>query len=159
MKRLLAGIAVVLALAVGGFAFFNGYVYPPHGLESFSRDQYAEAWEKAAKGFCASSELTFERPDFVKYRAVEHGREAYAWGVARCRTRDGRERLAWIYLEWSTKRDLWTRNYSLVLADDDDEVYYTPAFPGQWGRASTALSKIMKENARHVREYLGAPTH
>ena len=159
MKRVLAVLALLLALAGGGFAFFNGFVYPPHGLESFSKDQYEAAWEKAAKGFCATSELTYVRPDFVKYRKVENGKEAYAWGVALCHTRDGRERLAWIYLEWSTKRDLWTRNYSIVLADDDDEVYYSPTFPGQWGRASIALSKVMKENARHVREYLSAGGH
>jgi len=156
MKKLLLCIAAVLALAIGSFAFFNGYIYPPHGLKQFAKQDYDKAWEKAARGFCSSSGLTYVRPDFIKYRPVEAGDEAYAWGVARCTTPQGGERLAWIYLEWSTKRHLWTRNYSLVLADDDDEVYYTPTFPAQYGRASTALSKIFKENARHVREYLDA---
>lgn len=156
MKKLLVALLAVIALAIGSFAFFNGYVYPPFGLEKFSKEDYEKAWEAAAKGFCASSDLTYERPGFVKYRAVTRGNEAYAWGVALCRTRQGDERLAWIYLEWSTKRDLWTRSYTTVLADDDDEVYYTPTFPGQLRRASTALSKIMKENARHAREYLSA---
>lgn len=159
MRKLLLALAAALALAIGSFAFFNGYVYPPHGLERLSKQDYEQAWEIAAKGFCSSSGLAYVRPDFVKYRAVEAGDEAYAWGVARCETPEGRERLAWIYLEWSTKRRLWTRNYSLVLADDDDEVYYTPTFPGQYGRAATALSKIFKENARHVREYLGSRNH
>lgn len=154
MKKLLLALVGLLGLAVGSFAFFNGYVYPPFGLESYSREQFGPAWEKAARGFCLSSDLVYEGADFVKYRPVSAGSEAYAWGVARCRTPDGRQRLAWIYIEWSTKRHLWTRNYSLILADDDDEVYYTPTFPGQYRRASTALSKIFKENARHVREYM-----
>ncbi len=156
MKKLLLALLAVIALAIGSFAFFNGYVYPPFGLTQYSKQDYEKAWETAAKGFCASSGLTYVRPGFVKYRAVTEGAEAYVWGVALCRTARGGERLAWIYLDWSTKRDLWTRNYSTVLADDDDEVYYTPTFPGQLRRASIALSKIMKENARHVREYLSA---
>jgi len=159
VKKILCPALAVLALAVGGFAFFNGFIYPPSSLREFPQDQFAKAWETAAKGFCASSNLTYARPDFIKFRKPDAGSEAYVWGVARCHTMDGRERLAWIYLEWSTKRLVWTRSYTLVLADDDDEVYYTPAFPGQFRRAWTALSKIMKENARHVREYLNAQNH
>lgn len=156
MKKPALALLAVLGLAIGAFAFFNGYVYPPSGLKHLSKAQYAQAWEIAARGFCASSDLAYVRPDFLKHRVVEAGDEAYSWGVARCLTQEGRERLVWIYMEWSTKRRVWTRNYSLVLADDDDEVYFTPAFPGQIRRASTALSKIMKENARHVREYVNA---
>lgn len=159
MKKLLLAILTVSALAVGAFAFWNGYVYPPYGLHEYSKDQFAPAWETAAKGFCASSGLAFVRQDFITFRKPDSGDEAYVWGVARALTPDGRERLAWIYLEWSTKRRLWTRSYTLVLADDDDEVYYTPTYPGQFQRALIALSKIMKENARHVREYLAPPTH
>lgn len=158
MKGLLIAVLAALGLAIGSFAFFNGYIYPPAGLEHLSKDQYAQAWEIAAKGFCASSDLSYVRPDFLKHRVVEAGDEAYSWGVVRCLNREGRERLVWIYMEWSTKRHLWTRNHSLVLADDDDEVYYTPTFPGQYRRAATALSKIMKENARHVREYVSLKT-
>ena len=155
MKKILLALAALLALAIGSFAFFNAWVYPPMGLETLPKEDYRTAWERAARGFCASSGLSFERENFVKYRTVETGDEAYCWGTALCRTADGRERLAWIYLEWSAKRRLWTRSYTLVLADDDDEVYFTPSFPKQLGRAGTALSKIMGENARHVREYLG----
>lgn len=154
MKKLLLALLAVLVLAIGGFAFFNAWLYPPMGLETLSKEDYRAAWERAAKGFCASSGLSFVSESFIKYRPVDSGDEAYAWGTALCRTADGRDRLAWIYLEWSTKRKLWTRSYTLVLADDDDEVYFTPMFPKQLGRASTALSKIMGENARHVREYL-----
>lgn len=159
MKKPLLTLLAALALAIGGFAFFNGFVYPPSGLAEYPMDQYAKAWETAAKGFCVSSGLSYQRPDFVKFRKPDTGSEAYAWGVARCLTIDGRERLAWIYLEWSAKRHLWTRSYTLVLADDDDEIYYTPSFPGQFARAWIALAKIMKENARHVREYLSLPNH
>lgn len=154
MKRALLSLLAVLVLAIGGFAVFNGYFYPPMGLHGLTPDQYEKAWDIAAKGFCSSSDLTFEKADFIKFRKPETGAEAYVWGVARCLTKDGRERLAWIYLEWSYKRRLWTRSYTLVLADFDDEVYYTPAFPGQVRRATTALSKIMQENARHVREWM-----
>lgn len=159
MKKLLSALLVLLALAVGSFAFWNGFVYPPFKLHGLSVDQYQAAWEIAARGFCQSSDLTYERPDFVKFRKPDTGSEAYTWGVARAITANGRERLAWIYLEWSAKRSVWTRSYTLVLADDDDEVYYTPAFPGQYDRARIALGKIMKENARHVREYLNAQDH
>ena len=159
VKTILFSALALLVLAIGGFAFFNGFIYPPSGLHGFSQEHYAKAWEATSKGFCASSDLTYSRPDFIKFRKPDDGSEAYVWGVARCHTRDGRERLAWIYLEWSTKRLVWTRSYTLVLADDDDEVYYTPAFPGQFRRAWTALSKIMQENARHVREYLNAQNH
>jgi len=154
VRKPLLALAGLTALLLVSFALFNAFVYPPHGLKHLPKDQYAQAWDIAARGFCASSGLAFERADFVKHRAVSAGAEAYVWGVARCRTPEGRARLAWIYLEWSTKRDLWTRSYTTVLADGDDEIYYTPSYPGQWGRASTALSKIMKENVRHVREYL-----
>ncbi|GFK95740.1 hypothetical protein NNJEOMEG_03608 [Fundidesulfovibrio magnetotacticus] len=154
VKKPLIALGCLLAVCIAGFALFNAWFYPPHGLERLAREQSAEAWDIAARGFCASSGLTFERVDFIKQRAPSTGGEAYVWGVARCRTADGRQRLAWIYLEWSTKRDLWMRGYTTVLADSDDEIYYTPTFPGQYGRAATALGKIMRENARHVREYL-----
>jgi hypothetical protein len=156
MKKILAACSIALALAVCSFAFWNGYVYPPHGLHEYSKDQYTQAWEIAARDFCASSGLTFVHPDFITFRKPETSDEAYVWGVARSLTRDGRDRLAWIYLEWSTKRHIWTRSYSLVLADGDDEVFYTPTYPGQFQRALIALRKIMKENARHVREYLSS---
>lgn len=159
VRNLLFGALAILALAIGGFAFFNGFIYPPSGLHQFTQEDYAKAWEAVSKGYCSSTDLTYSRPDFIKFRKPDAGSEAYVWGVARCHTQDGRERLAWIYLEWSTKRHVWTRSYTLVLADDDDEVYYTPAFPGQFRRAWTALSKIMKENARHVREFLNAKDH
>jgi len=156
MKKALLALAVLAALAIGSFAVFNGYFYPAMGMDGLAKEQYQEAWERAAKGFCASSGLTYQgfapEPGMLKYRTVEAGSEAYVWGAARCLTRDGRQRLAWIYLEWSSKRKLWLRNYSLVLADDDDEILYTPVFPRQLIRATTALSKIMRENARHVRE-------
>lgn len=158
MKKPFIALAAVLALAIGGFAFFNAWVYPPHGLEDLRKEDYRTAWERAAKGFCASSGLAYLGDTFIKHRTVQTGDEAYAWGTALCRTADGRDRLAWIYLEWSTKRKLWMRSYTLVLADDDDEVYFTPSFPKQLGRAGTALSKIMAENARHVREYLNKTT-
>ena len=156
MKKALLALAVLLALALGGFALFNGYFYPPLGLDGLGKEQYQEAWERAAKGFCASAGLSYQgfapEPGMLKYRTVDSGSEAYAWGTARCLTPDGRRRLAWIYLEWSSKRGLWLRNNSLVLADDDDEILYTPTFPGQLVRAGTALAKIMRENARHIRE-------
>ncbi len=156
MKKILLCLAVLLALAIGGFALFNGYFYPALGMQGLTKQQHQEAIERAAKGFCASAGLTYQgfapEPGMVKYRAVESGSEAYTWGAARCLTQDGRQRLVWIYLDWSSKRGLWLRNTSLVLADDDDEILYSPTFPGQLVRAATALSKIMRENARHVRE-------
>ncbi len=146
--------ALLLLLVIGGFVFFNAWIYPPLGIESCSRQDYAQAWDRVARGFCDSSGLRYEGVDFLKFREVAGG-PAYAWGTARCATPQGGQRLAWIYLEWSTKRKMWMRGYTLVLADDDDEVYYTPTFPKQAGRAATALSKLYRENARHVREYLG----
>lgn len=156
MKRVLIVLAALVALSVGSFAVFNGYFYPALGMEGLAKEQYRQAWEGAAKGFCASADLVYQgfspEPGMLKYRAVESGSEAYVWGTARCLTPDGRSRLVWIYLEWSSKRKLWLRNNSLILADDDDEILYTPVFPGQLTRATTALSKMMRENARHVRE-------
>jgi len=156
MKKLALSLLVLIGLATCSFAFWNGYSYPPLGLHGLSQDQYQTAWEIAARGFCQSSDLGYVRPDFIKFRKPDPGSEAYAWGVARCTTEEGRERLAWIYLEWSAKRSVWTRSYTLVLADGDDEVFYTPSYPGQYDRARIALAKLMKENARHVREYLHA---
>ncbi|GAB6037065.1 hypothetical protein JCM15519_16240 [Fundidesulfovibrio butyratiphilus] len=145
-----------LCLAVVGaltFAAFNAWFYPPHGIENLRKDQDFTAWERAAKDFCSSSGLTYQGVDLYKFRKVDTGPEAYAWGTAKCLTPDGHERLAWIYLYWSTKRHLWMRNTLTVLADDDDEVYYSPTAPRQFDRARIALSKIMAENARRVREY------
>lgn len=156
MKRVLTALAVGLALAVAAFAVFNGYFYPAMGMRGFAKEQYPQAWEHVARGFCSSSSLEYERTAMLKYHEVRSGSEAYCWGVASCRTPQGGERRAWIYLEWSSRRGLWLRNNLLVLADDDDEIYYSPTFPGQFVRAWTAIRKLMRENARHVREALAA---
>ena len=153
MKKLLLSLLAVLALAAGSLAFFIGYVAPPAGLAHYPKEQFRPAWDTAAKGFCASSGLRYLDTDFVKYRAVSSNDEAYAWGVIRTATPDNRIRLAWIYIEWSVKRKLWQRGMSIVLADDDDEVYFTPTFPSQARRAITTLGKALKETARNIREY------
>lgn len=159
MKKALLALAILVTLCIGAFAIFNGYFYPALGMKGLAKEQYQEAWVHAAKGFCATTGLVYQgyapAPGMLKYRPVGSGSEAYVWGTAKCLTPDGRQRLVWVYLEWSSKRSLWLRNSSLILADDDDEILYTPTFPGQLVRAATALSKIMQENARHVREARG----
>lgn len=153
MKIALASALGLVVVGALSFATFNAWFYPPHGIADLGKEQNFAAWEQAAKDFCASSGLTYQGADLYKFRTVGTGPEAYAWGTAKCLTSDGRDRLAWIYLDWSTKRRKWMRNTLTVLADDDDEVYYSPTYPKQFGRAWTALSKIMSENARRAREY------
>ena len=153
MKKYVVALLAAVLVCLGSFALFMAYIYPPAGLKQYSKEQFQPAWEAAAKGFCASSGLEFLGTDFIKHRAVSSNDEAYAWGVARVSTPGNRVRLAWIYIEWSVKRKLWQRNVSIVLADDDDEVYFTPTFPSQARRAATALGKAMRENLRSIREY------
>jgi len=158
MKKISLVLLATLALAAGGFAVWNGSVYPSLGLSGFAKNDYQAAWETAAKGFCASSRLACEGPlPAATFRPMEFSDGAQVWGVARARTYDNRERLAWISLAWSSGAKRWRRAELLVLAGDSDEMYFTPTFPSQTSRAALSLSRLMREAARRVQEYRDWP--
>lgn len=150
-RGLFVGLAVLL-LALGGLVWFGAWYYPAMGLAGIPKDGYRQAMERAARGMAAAEGLVYEDFDFLKFRQVERGGEAYAWGAARCRAGDGSTSFYWVYLEWSKKRGQWLRNYSLELAAPDDEIYFTRFAPGQLGRARLALGKLFGQLAAHVRE-------
>jgi hypothetical protein len=147
-----AVLGCAVALAAGLLLWFGAWYFPAWRLEGFSKTQYREAATFAARGLAHAEDLTFEDFDFLKYRQVEHGGEAYVWGSARCRAVDGGTEFVWIYLEWSTKRGQWLRNYSLVLAAPDDEYFYTRGHPDQWGRARMAIERLAHQLSRNIRE-------
>jgi hypothetical protein len=120
------------------------------------QDQYREAAAYAARGLAHAEGLSFEDFDFLKYREVTRA-PSHVWGAARCRAADGGTELAWIYLEWSSKRRQWLRNYSLLLATPDDEIFYTRGHPGQVDRAKLAIGKLLHQLARNVREVRDPP--
>ncbi|MFP5259942.1 MAG: hypothetical protein ACLGQH_13040 [Acidobacteriota bacterium] len=151
----LSGLAVVL-LAVAGLIWFGAWYYPAMGLAGIPKDGYRQAMDLAARGMTESDHLVFEDFDFLKYREVARGGEAYAWGAARCKAADGSTTFYWIYLEWSKKRGQWLRNYSLELAAPDDEIYFTRFAPGQFGRARLAGGKLLGQLASRIREALSA---
>jgi hypothetical protein len=153
---LLAAAGIVLGL-VAALIWFGAWYYPALGLAGIPKDGYRQAMTTAARGMTRSVGLTFEDFDFLKFRPVERGGEAYVWGVARCRAKDGSTSFFWIYLEWSRKRGQWLRNFSQELASPDDEIYFTRQTPGQIGRARLALSKLLGQLCAHVREARGAP--
>jgi len=157
MKKILLSLLAALVIAIAGFALWNNYVYTPLGLRGYAKSDYQAAWETAAKGFCASSDLTYERSEAVTFRPFETFDGAYVWGVARAKTTDNRERLVWICLEWFSDYKVWRRSDVFVMADDNDEIFFTTTFPRQSVRAFLALSDIMRENVRRVREYLDWP--
>jgi hypothetical protein len=150
------GLAAVLVVGLGLLVWFGAWYYPALGLSGIPKDGYRQAMEIAARGMTASDGLAFEDFDFLKYREVERGGEAYAWGAARCRAGDGSTAFYWVYLEWSKKRGQWLRNYSLELAAPDDEIYFTRFHPGQLGRARLAAGKLLGQLASRVREALAA---
>jgi hypothetical protein len=151
-----AGGGMVIGL-VAALIWFGAWYYPALGLAGIPKNDYRQAMDLAARGMTRSVGLTFQDFDFVKFRQVERGGEAYSWGVARCRAGDGSTSFFWIYLEWSKKRGQWLRNFSQELAAPDDEIYFTREFPGQVGRARLALSKLFGQLAAHVREARGLP--
>ncbi len=150
-RALVAGLGA-LVVAVGLLVWFGAWHYPAIGLASIPKEGYRQAMDIAVRGMTRSDGLTFEDWDFMKFRQVERGGEAYAWGAARCRAADGATAFYWVYLEWSKKRGQWLRNYSLELAAPDDEIYFTRTFPGQFARARLALGKILGQLASHIRE-------
>lgn len=147
----------VLAVLAAALLWFGAWYYPALGLAGIPKSGYRTAMDIAARGMTRAAGLTFEDFDFLKHREVERGGEAYTWGVARCRARDGSTAFFWIYLEWSKKRGQWLRNYSLELAAPDDEIYFTRQHPGQLQRARLALSKLLGQLADHIREARGLP--
>ncbi|MFU2209799.1 hypothetical protein [Solidesulfovibrio sp. C21] len=152
LRRLLYALLAVIVLGVGTLVWFGAWYYPALGLTGVPKDGYRRAMDIAVRGMTASEGLAFQDWDFRKFRQVERGGEAYAWGAARCRARDGSTSFYWVYLEWSKKRGQWLRNFSEELATPDDEIYFTRTSPGQFGRARLALSKILGQLAAHVRE-------
>ncbi len=148
-------VAVVLA-GIGALIWFGAWYYPALGLAGIPKDGYRQAMDIAARGMTATDGLVFEDFDFLKYRDVARGGEAYAWGAARCKAADGSTTFYWVYLEWSKKRGQWLRNYSLELAAPDDEIYFTRQNPGQFGRARLAGGKLLGQLASRVREALAA---
>lgn len=151
----LCAVAVVLA-GIGALIWFGAWYYPALGLAGIPKDGYRQAMTLAARGMTATDGLVFEDFDFLKYREVARGGEAYAWGAARCKAADGSTTFYWVYLEWSKKRGQWLRNYSLELAAPDDEIYFTRQNPGQFGRARLAGGKLLGQLASRVREALAA---
>ncbi len=158
-RRLLACIGWTLLAAVlagvGFMIWFGAWRYPGYGLSGIPKPEYARAMTVAAQGMAVSEGLAFEDFDFMKFREVERGSEAYAWGAARCRAKDGGTEFLWVYLDWSEKRGQWLRNYSLVLADPEDEIYYTRLRPGQRDRAVMAVKRIWRMNRLHLWEVYG----
>lgn len=150
-RALVAGLGA-LVVAVGLLVWFGAWHYPAIGLAGIPKEGYRQAMDIAVRGMAASDGLTFTDWDFMKFRQVERGGEAYAWGAARCRAADGATAFYWVYLEWSKKRGQWLRNYSLELAAPDDEIYFTRTFPGQVARARLALGKILGQLVSHIRE-------
>ena len=159
MKKILLSFFAVLVLALAGFAAWNAYVYAPLGLRGYAKNDYQAAWEIAAKGFCASSKFIYEGPRSVTFRPFATFDGAYVWGVARARTADNRERLVWVCLEWFSDRRLWIRSDLMEMAGDGNEIYFTATFPRQSARAFLALSDIVQENIRRVKEYRGWPSN
>jgi len=157
MKKTALALLAAVSLAVCGFVVWNGSIYAPLGLGGFAKNEYQAAWETVAKGFCASSGFTCEWPTPVTFRPMEFSDGAQVWGVAKARTKDNHERLAWISLEWSSGAKRWRRAELWVLADDDDEIYFTSTFPSQASRAVISLSRLTQEAARRIREYRGWP--
>lgn len=152
LRRLLYALLAMLVLGVGALIWFGAWYYPAMGLAGIPKDGYRQAMDVAVRGMTASEGLTFLDWDFMKFRQVERGGEAYAWGAARCRSGDGSTAYFWVYLEWSKKRRQWLRNFSEQLAAPGDEIYFTRTFPGQFARARLALEKILGQLAAHVRE-------
>ncbi|QLA17854.1 hypothetical protein [Desulfolutivibrio sulfoxidireducens] len=157
VARTAIGLACLAGVVAGLLLWFGAWYFPAWRLEGFSKNQYLQAAELAARGLAHAEGLTFMDFDFLKYREVTRGSEAYVWGAARCRAPDGGTELAWIYLEWSAKRKQWLRNYSLLLATPDDEIFYTRTHPGQARRARLAIDKLLHQLARNVREVRDPP--
>lgn len=153
---LLGAAGLILGLAAG-LLWFGAWYYPALGLSGIPKAGYRQAMDIAARGMTRSVGLTFEDFDFLKYREVARGGEAYTWGVARCKARDGSTSFFWVYLEWSRKRGQWLRNYSQELAAPNDEIYFTRQIPGQLGRARLTLSRLLGQLAAHVREARNLP--
>lgn len=147
-------VAAVAAAGIGGFlVVVNGYRYPAHGLAGVPKDRPQEALARATDLYARSSGLTLSPPADPVVRVTPHGGDTYAYGVAKGARADGSPAHVWLYLEWSRPRNQWLKNNSLVLADDDDELYYSTTWPGQGRRAAVALRKIYREQiARHLRE-------
>lgn len=152
LRRLLYALLVMIVCGVGALVWFGAWYYPALGLAGIPKDGYRQAMDVAVRGMTASEGLTFQDWDFMKFRNVERGGEAYAWGAARCRAGDGSTSFYWVYLEWSKKRGQWLRNFSEELATPADEIYFTRTVPGQFLRARLALGKILGQLAAHVRE-------
>lgn len=152
LRTLAVAMAVIVLLGVGSLVWFGAWYYPALGLAGIPKDDSRRAMDVAVRGMTAAEGLTFLDWDFLKFRQVERGGEAYAWGAARCRARDGSTAFYWVYLEWSKKRGQWLRNFSQELATPDDEIYFTRTVPGQFVRARLALGKILGQLAAHVRE-------
>jgi len=154
-KIVAAAILVPLLCGIGFMIWFGAWRYPSYDLGGIPEKDYAKAMDIAARGMAASEGLAFGDFDFMKYREVERGSEAYVWGTAICKDDAGAARVLWVYLEWSSKYGQWLRNYSLVMADPEDEIFYTRDNPGQWERLVMAVKRIWKMNRLHLKEVYG----
>ncbi len=154
-KIVAAAVLVPLLAGAGFMIWFGAWRYPAFELAGLPKTGYAEAMDIAGRGMAQSEGLAFEGFDFMKYRQVERGSEAFVWGAAKCRDASGGQHVLWVYLEWSGKRGQWLRNYSLVMADPEDEIFYTRDNPGQWDRIVMAVKRIWKMNRLHLAEVYG----
>jgi hypothetical protein len=155
----IAGIslAALAVLAVGTLIWFGSVYYPRWQLASYSPQQYEQVLRRVIIGVAQVEGLRFERFEFVQLREVEHTDIKYAWGVARCRTADGRPEYLWANIEWEADYRQWARRTVMPLAGPEDEIFFTRGRPTQIRAAILALSAAAAPLARAFREVAGAP--
>ncbi|TVM36522.1 hypothetical protein [Oceanidesulfovibrio marinus] len=164
----IAGVLVLLAILVPfvGTLFFNGYIYPLNGLESFAPDQYPQAMLKAADLYGKTIGYRAEEVMSTELRDLAPLGGSYCWGIVRMEgtgENTGLEQRLWVSLKrqggpWmrsDTNIFPDTASVSLLL-DPRYELFFSPLTLPNFVKLRMEAKRLWREQKRRFREVYGS---
>lgn len=164
----IAGALALLAILVPfvGTLFFNGSIYPSHGLESFSQEQYPQAMLKAADLYGKTIDYRAKEVMSTEFRDLAPMGGSYCWGVVRLEgtgENAGLEQRLWV----SLKRvgDSWMRSDTnifpdtasvILLVDPKYELFFSPLTLPNFVKLRMEAKRLWREQLRRFREVYGS---
>ncbi|AGW13888.1 hypothetical protein [Megalodesulfovibrio gigas] len=155
----LAVLLVVLACV--GVGAFNAVVYPTHGLDGFTAEDYEKVILKASALYAVSVGMSLDGILESDFRTLGPGKANFAWGIVSLRDKsNGRYRL-WVSLQ--RFGDQWSRASSTVYPDNKslglivdpwDRMLFLKDTEPNMSKTRLELDLLTREQVRRFREYM-----
>ncbi len=166
IKLALAFIALALFLSpIVWVGYFNAYVYPQHGLEDFTMEEYEAAIERTASLFAGSIGYEVEAVLSAEMADLAPMGGQFAWGVAKLRgvgENAGLEQRLWVSLKrlfgpWRrASANVYPETEAVgLLVDPRDELFFLKKTQPAMYKLSIEADRLWREQQRRLQEYYG----